>query len=340
MATRSTTYSDEAIVEMWLQSQRSPHTQSCYRRDAARLLAHVHKPLKRIGLGDLHTFAQHLIDEGLAPISRARSIASIRSLFGFLFRIRFIPVNFAAELPLPRYENRLAERVLSEGCVESLLAADTCPRDRILLKLLYLGGLRVSEAINLRWRNLHSHGHAGQVTVFGKNGRTRSVALPAMLWTELVAFRGEAGSEALVFPSRGGKLLDRGRVRTIVRQAAESASVAGAVSPHWLRHAHASHALDHGAPLSLVRDTLGHASVSTTSAYLHARPGDSSARFLVIRKQVKPDVSKERGSRQAATVAQPVRRVARGGGGSGEDAMPPKKGPHSEKSRIPKAAAQ
>jgi integrase/recombinase XerD len=115
----------------------------------------VRKPLKRIGLGDLHAFAQHLIGEGLAPISRATSIASIRSLFGFLFRMRFIPVNLAAELPLPRYENRLAERVLSEGCVERLLAADTCPRDRILLNLLCLGGLRVSEANQTATRRLN-----------------------------------------------------------------------------------------------------------------------------------------------------------------------------------------
>jgi integrase/recombinase XerD len=237
----------------------------------------------------------------------------VKSLIGFCFRMRFIPVNFAAELPLPRYENRLAERVLTEGCVQQLLAAETCPRDRILLNLLYLGGLRVSEATNLRWRNLHSCDAAGMIVVYGKGGRTRSIALPASLWTELTGLRGSAGAEDPVFLSRSGKPLDRGRVRTIVRHAAENAGVTGSVSPHWLRHAHASHALDHGAPLSLVRDTLGHASVSTTSAYLHARPGDSSARFLVIREQAKPAVSQERDSRQMAAVAQPVRRVAPSG---------------------------
>jgi hypothetical protein len=71
-------------------------------------------------------------------------------------------------------------------------------------------------------------------------------------------------------------------VRAIVRQAAEGAGVNVGVSPHWLRHAHASHALDHGAPIHLVQATLGHCSVATTSRYLHARPGDSSARFLAL----------------------------------------------------------
>jgi site-specific recombinase XerD len=88
------------IVDLWLQSQRSEATKSCYQRDAARLLAHAGKSLKCITLGDLHGFAQYLIEEGLAPISRARTLAAVKSLFGFCFRMRFIPVNFALEMAL------------------------------------------------------------------------------------------------------------------------------------------------------------------------------------------------------------------------------------------------
>jgi integrase/recombinase XerD len=97
-----------------------------------------------------------------------------------------------------------------------------------------------------------------------------------------MTLRGVAAAEGLVF--RNSKRLDRGRVRVIVRRAARRAGVTGAVSPHWLRHAHASHALDHGAPIHLVQATLGHSSVATTSRYLHARPGDSSARFLPLER--------------------------------------------------------
>jgi hypothetical protein len=152
----------------------------------------------------------------------------------------------------------------------------------MLLHLLYLAGVRVSELCGLRWRNLRAQGDAGQVTVFGKGGRTRAIALPATVWAALAGLRGQAGAEEPVFPSRSGRALDRGRVRTIVRQAAEGVGVDAHISPHWLRHAHASHALDHGAPVHLVQATLGHSSVATTSRYLHARPGDSSARFLAV----------------------------------------------------------
>jgi integrase/recombinase XerD len=82
------------------------------------------------------------------------------------------------------------------------------PRDHTLLRLLYGAGLRVSEACGLRLRNLSARGDAGQITVFGKNGRTRSIALTAPLWAELTGLRGSAGAEAPVFPSRSGKSLD------------------------------------------------------------------------------------------------------------------------------------
>jgi integrase/recombinase XerD len=181
----------------------------------------------------------------------------------------------------------MAERVLSEEDVQRLLASDAKPRDRILLNLLYFAGLHVSDACNLRWRNLHSRGDGGSIRAFGKGGRTRSIALPASLWSELTGLRGSAGAEDPVFPSRSGKPLDRGLVRRILRKAANQAGIDAPVSPHWLRHAHASHALNRGAPIHLVQATWGHASVSTTSAYLHARPGDSSARFLALESRLR-----------------------------------------------------
>jgi len=109
------------------------------------------------------------------------------------------------------------------------------------------------------------------------------VLLSPDTWQELTALRGQAGQEAPVFISRkGGGHLHPSQAWRIVRAAASRAGVQGQVSPQWLRHCHASHALDRGAPIHLVQATLGHASVSTTGRYLHARPGDSSARYLGV----------------------------------------------------------
>jgi integrase/recombinase XerD len=166
--------------------------------------------------------------------------------------------------------------------VENLPIDAMGPRNRALLRLAYAGGLRVSELVGLAWRDLQPREDAGQVTVFGKGGKTRTVLLSAATWADLVALRGDAGADDPVFRSRRGGHLDPRQVRRIVLGAAQRAGLEAKVSPHWLRHAHASHALDRGAPVHLVAATLGHASIATTGKYAHARPTDSSARYLAV----------------------------------------------------------
>jgi site-specific recombinase XerD len=158
--------------------------------------------------------------------------------------------------------------------------ASTDARNRALLGLIYFAGLRISELCSLVWRDLQPRDDDGQLTVFGKGGKTCVVLLPASIWRSLVPLRGKAGQDHPVFRSATGGALDPSQVHRIVKAAAARAGLPASVSAHWLRHAHASHALDRGAPIHLVQATLGHASVATTGRYLHARPNDSSSRYL------------------------------------------------------------
>ena len=105
----SCTYTDNQIVEQRLECLPSPLTRSCYARDVSRLRKHTHKPLIQIKLDDLLSFAQSLSEAGLAPISRARTLAAVKSLFGFCRRMAYIESDPAIALRLPRYERRLAE---------------------------------------------------------------------------------------------------------------------------------------------------------------------------------------------------------------------------------------
>ncbi|MCX5985045.1 MAG: tyrosine-type recombinase/integrase, partial [Chloroflexi bacterium] len=106
--------------------------------------------------------------------------------------------------------------------------------------------------------------------------RTSRSAIPTFLAD------GSLNPDAPVFRSRNGVPLGIKQVWRIVRRAAIEAGLTAKVSPHWLRHAHASHALDRGAPIHLVRDSLGHSSIATTNRYLHARPTEHSERFLTL----------------------------------------------------------
>jgi integrase/recombinase XerD len=153
---------DKEIIELWLAKQSSPHTRSCYRRDVERILSYSIKSLKEITLADLQRFAQSLVDAGLAPVSRARTLAAIKSLFGFCQRMRYLASNPAPEVARPSYENRLAERIVGEPEVRRLLESSGDARDRVLMAVLYAAGLRVSEACGLLWRNVRPRGEAGK----------------------------------------------------------------------------------------------------------------------------------------------------------------------------------
>ncbi len=186
----------------------------------------------------------------------------------------------------PPFKDTLNEKYLTEMEVSTLIGMEPNPRNQTLLLLLYAGGFRVSEVCSLTWKDLNNRNDAGQVTVFGKGGRTRTVLLPANVWEKLALLREKAGDNAPVFPSRQkdikGKGLDPSWVYRIVQKAAKRAGITKKVSPHWLRHAHASHSLERGAPLHLVQETLGHTNVATTSKYLHARPNTSSSLYLPL----------------------------------------------------------
>jgi integrase/recombinase XerD len=121
------------------------------------------------------------------------------------------------------------------------------------------------------------------VTVIGKGSKARVVLLPNTIWRDLLRFRQHADLDAQALAARnGGGTLHPCMVERIVTKAAQRADVEGKVSPHWLRHAHATHALERGAPSHLVQATLGHASVANTGRYLHARPTDSSSNYLAV----------------------------------------------------------
>jgi integrase/recombinase XerD len=273
-------HSDAQLIAIWLHG-RSEHTQRAYAADIRRFCDYAGKPLPSVTLADLQNFADSL--PHLAPASRYRILSAVKSLLGFDHQLGYLPFDVGRALRLPAIRNRLAERILPEADVHRLLSLESNGRNRALLMLLYASGGRVSEICGLCWRDVQANGDGAQVSLFGKGAKTRAIQLPASVSALLLALRGDATDADPVFRSRkGGQALQSVAVLRVVRLAAHRAGIDLQVSPHWLRHAHASHALDRGAPIHLVQATLGHASITTTGRYLHARPKDSSSRFLAV----------------------------------------------------------
>src|SRR5205823_701630 len=161
----------------WLHG-RSRHTQRAYRADAERFLVSVEKPLHRVTLGDLQQFAEQLVEAGLEPSSAYRTLSAVKSLFAFGHRLGYLPFDVARPLRLPALREKLAERILEEMDVLRMIALENMPRNKALLLTLYSGGFRVAEACGLKWSDLQSRDKAGQITVFGKGSKTRTVLVP------------------------------------------------------------------------------------------------------------------------------------------------------------------
>jgi integrase/recombinase XerD len=262
---------DAELVALWLHG-KSPNTVRAYGDDVAAFRRFTGKPLRATYLSDLQRYADSLVG---APATRGRRLKTLKSLLSFATRMGYLPFNAGAAIHGPALEQKLAERILSERQVFALLeAVEDQPRYHALIRLLYNGGLRVSELVTLRWRNLVE----GVANVTGKGGKTRVVRLSRGTWAELQALRtAETIGEDRVFPMSAVNAWKR------VKRAARLAGISDVpVSPHFLRHSHGTHALRRGADLATVRDTLGHASIATTSRYLHARPEKSSGDYLAV----------------------------------------------------------
>lgn len=268
---------DAKVVGMWLHG-KAEGTRRMYLQRIREFAGHAGVGIRDARLEHVQDYADSIQDQARA--TRAGKLATIKSLLSFAHDIGYTPFNVGKALRLPKVPDQLAERILSETEVQRMIAMEPDVRNTIILKLAYYGGLRVSELSGLQWKHAAERDAGGQLTVHGKGEKTRHVLLSAPLWQELRMLRGDAGPEDPVFRSLKGGALSRAQLYRIVRDAAERAGLDKNVSPHWLRHAHASHALDRGAPVHLVKDTLGHASLATTSRYAHARPGDSSALYL------------------------------------------------------------
>jgi integrase/recombinase XerD len=270
---------DAHLIELWLHG-RPATSVGAYRGDVASFLAFTGKGLREVTVGDVQAFGNSLA--ALKPASIARKLSSVKSVLTYAHRLGYVTFNVGAAVRLPKLKDTLAEKIVDAADLVECINREPNARNAALLRLTYGAGLRVSEVVGLRWRDLVAREDAGQITVFGKGGKTRVVLLSAATWRKLQPLRGVAGPDDPVFRSMRGGHLDRTQVHRIVKAAAARAGLPPAMSTHWLRHAHVSHALDNLVAPHLVQQTVGHASLTTTSRYAHARPSDSSARHLRV----------------------------------------------------------
>jgi integrase/recombinase XerD len=272
---------DRFLDSLWTEHGLSRNTLSAYRADLAALsiwLQASGSSLKQAQRGQLLDYLAARIHLGVKPRSSARLLTSLRRLYRWLARENLISEDPSALIDMPKI-GRPLPKLLSETQVEALLNAPEVAqplglRDRAMLELLYATGLRVSELVGLRLHQVNLR--QGVVQVVGKGGRERLVPLgeEAVGWIERYLRESRAALLAgrqtdSLFPSRRAPQMTRQNFWHLIQRYAKMAGITVELSPHTLRHAFATHLVNHGADLRVVQMLLGHSDLSTTQIYTH-----------------------------------------------------------------------
>ncbi len=282
MSERDITLVERFLDALWLERGLSENTLSAYRSDLLGLSQWLQlqqqSDLLDVDRADLLGYLQRRVEEGAKPRSSARLLSSMRRFYRYLVRERLLSEDPSARIDAPKL-GRSLPKSLTEEEVEALLAApDTSSllgmRDRAMLEVLYASGLRVSELVGLSLPQINMQ--QGLVRVVGKGNKERLVPLgeEALGWLERFVrearglLLGAVQSEVL-FPSRRGSGMTRQAFWQLIKRYAVQAGINKHLSPHTLRHAFATHLLNHGADLRVVQLLLGHSTLSTTQIYTH-----------------------------------------------------------------------
>ncbi|MDD3530070.1 MAG: site-specific tyrosine recombinase XerD [Gallionellaceae bacterium] len=267
---------------LWLEDGLSPSSLESYRRDLGQLAAWLDRAGGRLadaGAGDIQQFlADRTLRQGVAARSLARQLSTLKRYYRWLLREGRRADDPTAAIEAPRLPRPLPMG-LTEADVEALLAAPEVDeplglRDRAMLELLYACGLRVSELVGLPLAAVGLR--EGVVRVMGKGARERLVPMGEVALDWLQRYLAEARPALLggrpadaLFVTARGAAMTRQAFWYAIRRHARQAGIAAPLSPHTLRHAFATHLLNHGADLRAVQMLLGHADISTTQIYTH-----------------------------------------------------------------------
>ncbi|WP_018078134.1 site-specific tyrosine recombinase XerD [Thiobacillus denitrificans] len=273
---------DRFCDHLWLEDGLANLTLSAYRRDLKTFSAWLEKERARgldaAATGDLEAYLAWRFARRTQPRSAARYTSTLKRFYRYLLRERLIVADPTLNLDSPKLPRALP-KTLTEADVERLLdsAAPDTPlglRDRAMLETLYATGLRVSELVGLKLAAVNLGD--GVLRVTGKGNKDRLVPLgeEAVLWLRRYLsearplLQGKQPSDAMFITARGGGMT-RQAFWYLIKRRARLAGITRPLSPHTLRHAFATHLLNHGADLRIVQMLLGHSDISTTQIYTH-----------------------------------------------------------------------
>ena len=269
---------DSEIIVSWL-SDKSNSSRVTYASAVKQFLTFTGKTLADVRVEDIQQWVRSFELRNYSQYTIKVKVCTIKSLLTYCYEVGYLPINVGKRVKPPNPKQGLSQRILDSHEVEKLIKATQPGRDRLLFSLIYACGLRVSEICALTCYDLTPRCDGGQALIYGKGQKSRIVLIPAQLWQKLMELPRSEKTDAIFYSYRH-KPLDRTWVHKLLKKAAQKAEINPKASSHWLRHSHATHALEGGCDLHLLQQSLGHADLGTTQKYLHARPDQGSSQHL------------------------------------------------------------
>jgi integrase/recombinase XerD len=285
LSSADATQIENFVEAMWLEKGLSENTLSAYRSDLNKFANYLALQSNQGTSAQLLDFDQNILhqylatryDEGLSERSTSRFLSSLRSLCLYMLRQKIRNDDPVSLLQNPKLPQTLPKTLTETEVIDLLNAPKTDDpiqlRDKAMLEVLYATGLRVTELVSLRLDQLSIH--QGVVRIIGKGNKERLVPLgeDAVDWVATFLKQGRGAllkSESdIVFPSKRGVAMTRQTFWHRIKLYSQIANIETELSPHTLRHAFATHLLNHGADLRVVQMLLGHSDLSTTQIYTH-----------------------------------------------------------------------
>lgn len=275
--------SDNQLITTWLLDKQSPLSQKQYQTSIRQFIRYIGCPLSDVKIEDLQGYLRMLEMKGNKPSTIKGKLSVVKSLFSFAFSVGYITSNVAVLVKAPKVNKRIASMRIDHEDIRAMVDGANSLRDKLIIKMMYFLGLRVSEVLRLTWSDFYVDSGEMKVFINGKGNKERSLIVPDELYQELLQLQTEYNKTFVFTAYQRNEMLRRQAVNMMLDRLKKRLGIDSNIHPHKFRHEHSMTSLDNGCDIHLLSRSLGHSSVSITeSYYLNGREKQSSSTYISL----------------------------------------------------------
>ena len=270
---------DSELITTWLLHQSSKLTRQHYQSNIKQFIRFIGLSLEEVKIEDINGFVRMLELKGNKPSTIKGKLSTVKSLFSFAYKVGYLTSNVTVLVKSTKVNKRIASMRIEHEDIRKMVDGTNSKRDRLIIKMMFFLGLRVSEVLRLKWSDFYQN----KVFISGKGNKERSLNLPEELFLELSELKSEFNPTFVFTAYQKDEQLKRQAVNIMLNRLKKRLGIDANIHPHKFRHEHSMTSLDNGCDIHLLSRSLGHGSVSITeSYYLNGREKQSSSNFITL----------------------------------------------------------